>query len=112
MRKVASLQSVVSCGSYPFLFISLLSLSLHSSLISIRTFNQNSIQFKHEEEEEEKQSDFGVFVSQVVSFLLLSSKFDGLASTSPGATWLRIHPVYIAADYLPTVSFYFCVSAK
>ena len=45
VRKVASLQSVVSCGSYPLFFnISLLSLSLHSSLISIRTFNQNSIQ--------------------------------------------------------------------
>jgi hypothetical protein len=82
-------------------------------LISIRTFfSKLNSKFKHEEEEEEKQSDFGVFVSQVVSFLLLSSKFDGLASTSPGATWLRIHPVCIAADYLPTVSFYFCVSAK
>ncbi len=104
MRKVASLQSVVSCGSHFLPFP-----SLHSSLISIRTFNQNSTQNLNMKKKKKKNKVILVCVwSEGVSCLLFSSKFDGLASTSPGATWLRIHPVYIAADYLPTV-FYFCV---
>ncbi len=100
-----------SCRRRPSSFISLLSLSLHSSLISIRTFNQNSIQLLRRRRRKTKWF-WCVCVSEVISCLLFSSKLDGLASTiRPGATWLRIHPVYIAADYLPTVSFYFCVSA-
>ena len=59
--QVFSRSSVVA--PIPFFQAALLSLSLHSSLISIRTFNQNSTQnsiFK--KKKKKKQSDFGVCV--------------------------------------------------
>ena len=76
VRKVASLQSVVSCGSYPFFsscrrrpssFISLL--SLHSSLFSIRTFFQNSTQNSIIKKKKKKNKVILLCVNQVVSCL-------------------------------------------
>jgi hypothetical protein len=116
VRKVSSLQSVVSCcGSYP-LFFKLLFYPYPFTPLWFPSGHFFKTQFKIQLLRRRRRKTkwfWCVCVRQVVSCLLLSSKFDGLASTiSPGATWLRIHPVYIAADYLPTVSFYFCVSAK
>ena len=69
VRKVASLQSVVSCGSFfPFFQAALLSLSLHSSLISIRTFFQNSTQ-NSIIKKKKKNKVILVCVSEVVSCL-------------------------------------------
>jgi hypothetical protein len=124
VREVASLQSVVSCGSYPvfscrrrapprsfppfsipwktficqFLFFFL---SLHSPLISIRTFfnltSKNWTQFKHlkKERKKKKRGEFGVILCGVWCFyenLMDGQHQSGMVTDSSSVSLLIIFP--------------------